>query len=155
MPRTLEAQVSIDAPLERVWREMTGLARYGEWNPFVVGIDLLEGPPGVGARLRLHVDMQGSRTTALEEMTVWTTPSDTGGERAEMTYEFRGPMHSTGMVHATRRQVLTREADGRTTYHTTETFSGLLWRFIPFPKIRVGFDMHAQALKARCEGPEG
>ncbi len=36
MQHVLHTEIDIEAPPETVWRILTDLERYGEWNPFVV-----------------------------------------------------------------------------------------------------------------------
>ena len=149
------ATAEIDAPIAVAWQAMTDFAAYGDWNPFVIGVDVLDPEPerdfGVGSRLRLHVDMQGSRTTALERVAVWEPPVG-DGERAELTYDFDGPLTRFKLLYSRRSQVLEALGPARCRYVTEEVFTGVLWRALPFAKLDPGFAAHAAALKARGIG---
>lgn len=142
---TLRAAADIEAPIERVHAIMMDFARYGEWNPFVVGIT---GEARVGGVLTLDVRFHdGRRHRTRELVEVLTTP----GDRAELTYRFLGPLARLGLVRATRRQVLTRSGADRTRYETEESFTGLFVAFLPRAGIQRGFEDHARALKQRAE----
>lgn len=142
---TLRAVADIDAPIERVHAIMMDFARYGEWNPFVVGI---YGEARVGVVLTLDVRFHdGRRHRTRERVEVLTTP----GDRAELTYRFLGPLARLGLVRGMRRQVLTRLGADRTRYETEESFTGLLVAFLPCADIQRGFEDHARALKRRAE----
>jgi hypothetical protein len=52
MPDELRTFVDIDATPERVWRVLTDLPAYAEWNPFITRV---EGPLVVGGRLSVSV----------------------------------------------------------------------------------------------------
>jgi hypothetical protein len=149
MPRVLaEATAQIDAPIEVVWRVMTDLAAYPEWNPFVVSIDAKEAPR-LGSRMKLHVRWSdGGTATSDEEVTQLDQPS---GGRATFAYRFTGPLDALGLVKAVRVQALEQSAGGPTIYTTREEFGGLLTRFLPLAKVQDGFERHARALKARAE----
>lgn len=142
---TLRASADIEAPIERVHAIMMDFPRYGEWNPFVVGVT---GEARVGAELTLDVRFHSGRRERTKELVeVLETP----GDRAELTYRFVSPLARFGLVRATRRQVLIRLGEGRTRYETEESFTGLLIAFLPRAGIQRGFDDHARALKARAE----
>ena len=54
-PPVAEASVTIEAPIDVVWAVMTDVARYREWNPFIVEVGLRDGAlvlmTGMGAGL--------------------------------------------------------------------------------------------------------
>ena len=145
MPRPFaEATIDIDAPLARVWAVMLDFPRYGEWNPFIVRAELT-GPPQIGAALRLQVRWHdGTGATSGERITELTPPT-------RLVYRFTGPLHTLGLVRATRVQRLEPLPNDRTRYITREDFNGLLTAALPLAKIRDGFTRHARALKSRAE----
>lgn len=148
------ATIDISAPAAVVWGVMTDLSGYRAWNPFVVGMELLDAAPApaIGGRLRLHVDMDGKPTTALERIEAWRPPAaGPGAPPAEMTYEFQGALHRLRLVRGRRTQRLVTLDTHTTRYETNEVFSGMLTAFLPITAIQAGFDAHAQALKARAE----
>jgi len=151
---TAVASATIDAPLSLVWTVMTDLAGYGGWNPFIIGVTAPPGrPPRLGDAIALRVRFAGGRTvTSRELITRYDQPStEDGAERAVLAYEFRGPLHATGMVRAVRVQTLTQSPGGPTEYRTEEVFRGVLAFAIPLAGVRDGFDRHARALKEYAE----
>ena len=155
---TCSTSIDISAPASVVWAVMTDLPRYGEWNPLIVGVDLLDDAPApvAGGRLRLHVDMEGKRRQILEWIAVWRPP--TPGEDtlpAQLTYQFRGLMHRLHLVRGQRTQRLRPQGPEATRYETSEAFSGLLTAFLPLAAVTAGFEAHAAALKARAESLQG
>ena len=64
-----EAEIKIDAPIEKVWAIMLDTATYAEWNPFIVLAETSD-PPGVGNSIVLHVRWNnGKQTTSPERIT--------------------------------------------------------------------------------------
>lgn len=55
----LRTEITIDAPVENVWRVLTNYESYPAWNPFVVHI---EGGRSVGEKLTILVHPQGKST---------------------------------------------------------------------------------------------
>ena len=150
-----EAQVDIEAPIERVWQVMIDMPRYGEWNPFIVQVGLPSGVR-VGADLMLHVAFaNGMRVKNPERILRLDAPAAgaDGVVRACLEYQSRGPLHALNLVRASRPQLIERLGDGRTRYRTHETFGGLLARAVPLKQVQDGFERHAAALKRRCESP--
>ncbi len=131
---------------------MLDLARYEEWNPFVVRATL-DGELRLGAELALEVVWAtGGGARSRERITRIDPPACSDGDVtcAVFAYEFIGPLRTFGLVHALRTQAL--EAHGGTTrYVTSEVFSGLLVRALPLAKVQRGFELHAEALKTRAE----
>jgi len=141
-----EASSQIAAPIELVWSVMLDVARYGEWNPFLFRID--GAAPRVGGELLLHVKWaRGGGAKSRERITKLEPP--TGG-KARFEYDFVGPLSTMGAIKATRAQTL-ETRDGKTHYHTVETFGGWLQLALPLTDVQAGFEIHAQALKTRSE----
>jgi hypothetical protein len=150
----VDASVTIDAPIEVVWRVMLDLDAYPQWNPFVVRIEGPAGrPPALGDDLVLHVRWQSGRTTsARERITAIEPPAPVDGvTRAILVYEFRGWPYYAGLARGRRTQTVEQTAGGPTTYRTTEHFGGLLRRTLPVRSTQEGFERHAAALRSRAE----
>lgn len=148
------ARIAIDAPPETIWAVMVDLARYSEWNPFIVRVERAPAVVSEGSAFLLHVRWpRGGGATSGECVTRIEPPARTGERlRATFAYRFTGPLASLGFVRATRVQTLDQAAQGQPVlYQTEEVFHGLLHRFIPLSQIQAGFDAHAKALKARAE----
>jgi hypothetical protein len=150
-----EASVDISAPIEVVWQVMTDLARYPEWNPFVVDIAPVRGDVAfaVGADISLEVKWgRGGGAKTIERVSRLDAPRPDGeARRAAMEYVFLGWLPRLALVRGSRLQALEQRAGGPTTYRTSERFTGLLARGVPLAKVQDGFERHAKALKARAE----
>ncbi len=148
------ASIDIDAPIDVVWGVMVDFDRYGQWNPFVVGIELPhEEEAHVGDDLRLHVRWSGGRgfhTT--ERITRLEPPS---ADQALLEYEFGGPIAVVGLVRGRRAQRLELIDGARTRYQTGISFRGFAARLVPRTRVRDGFERHATALKERSEALSG
>lgn len=152
---TATATTLIEAPLPLVWDVMLDVARYPEWNPFIVRVGLPDGrPPELGDRLVLHVRWRtGGRARASERITALEPPDPDDPRRALLEYEYGGPIGERGvrLVRGRRRQELSRAGDGLTGYHTTETLHGPMAWAAPIGRVQDGFERHAEALKERAE----
>jgi hypothetical protein len=146
--RKAEARSEIAAPIDLVWSVMLDVAKYGEWNPFLVRIDAA-GKTRVGTELRLEVKwVRGGGAKSKERITRLEPPS---AGRATLEYVFLGPLAATGAVRASRLQTLEQAAGGPTVYHTYEEFGGWLAFALPLADVQAGFEAHARALKDRAE----
>jgi hypothetical protein len=141
------ASTVIDAPMELVWRVMLDLAGYGSWNPFIVKVDAPDGREArVGDDITLHVRFRGaSSLVASHERITRLEPPHL------LEYQFRGPLHHTGLVRGRRLQTLEPESATSTRYSTKERFFGLLAIAVPTKLVQDGFERHARALKDRAE----
>ncbi|MCO4748157.1 MAG: SRPBCC domain-containing protein [Proteobacteria bacterium] len=151
MPRrSVHQAVEINAPIERVWEVLADFPRYGEWNPFVVGV---EGDAYVGSHITLNVVFpSGRKARAKEVVTEWQPP--TSG-RAAFTYRYNGRGRLLSMIKANRSQTLVELSPGKCRYETTESFSGWLSMAVPLADVRAGIEAHAAALKSRAEAERG
>lgn len=137
----------IDAPIEQVWSRMVDFDRYGEWNPFVRGVECDELVPGAAMVLDVRF-ANGHTTLAREILETAKSPRDDG---AELTYRYDGRLRRIGLLAGRRVQRLEPRPDGGCTYVTEESFSGLLRWFIPLGLVARGIRDHADALKQACE----
>ena len=153
MRATPGASVTIDAPLEVVWRVMLDTERYGEWNPFVERVETPQ-PPAVGNPIVLHVRWAGGGTARSPERITAIEPpttADDGTASALLSYVYEGWPARLGLVRGTRHQRLTQRPGGPTTYQTVEEFAGPLVRLAGPARVEEGFRRHAAALKERAE----
>ena len=147
------AAVSIDAPIDVVWRIMLDTASYAEWNPFVVRADCAS-PPRPGDPIMLQVRWaDGKGTQSRERVSVVESPlpDAEGVVRATLCYVYEGLPAKLGLVRGTRYQRLTQRTGGPTEYDTVEEFSGPLVRFAGPGRVAEGFRRHAEALRQRAE----
>ena len=136
--------VEIDAPAELVWSVLVDYARYPEWNPFTVKVETtLE----IGTKIDLYLPdpaKPGETFLNREWVRAVDAPSylryDTGEEIPGM--------------HAVREQWVTDLGGGRSSYRTTDLFSGEIATYVHEQQgawVKAGFDSVCAALKARAE----
>jgi uncharacterized protein YndB with AHSA1/START domain len=136
--------VEIDAPAMVVWSVLVDYERYPEWNPFTVRVDTtLE----IGTQIDLHLpdpSKPGETFLNREWVRAVDAPSylryDTGEEIPGM--------------HAVREQFVTDLGDGRSSYRTTDLFSGEFATYVFEQQgawVKAGFDSVCAALKIRAE----
>jgi uncharacterized protein YndB with AHSA1/START domain len=136
--------VGIDAPQQHVWEVLVDYARYPEWNPYTVRVDTrLE----VGAEVVLHLphpDRPGEILTTTEVMRVIDPPHHLQYDTAD----------NLPGIFAVRDQWVEDLGDGRSSYRTTDVFSGEHAQVaydLQGQWVKAGFDAVAHALKARAE----
>ena len=137
--------VEIDAPAELVWSVVTDFDRYAEWNPFTVRVDaVLE----LGAPVVLHLPdpaKPGQTFETHEQISVIEAPHHLQYNTGD----------SIPGVHAVRDQWVTDLGGGRSSYRTTDVFTGEHAKLVfdlQAEWVTNGFNAIAHALKARAEG---
>lgn len=136
--------VEIAAPQAFVWDVLVDYARYPEWNPYTVRVETtLE----IDSVIDLYLpDPANPGTTFLnrEYLRVVDAPHHLRYDTAE---EIPG-------MHAVREQWVEDLGDGRSSYRTTDTFTGEIAGYVHKVQgewVKAGFDSVAHALKARAE----
>ncbi len=137
MSRIITTHVTINAPVDAVWRTLTRLDGYGRWNPFITAAS---GVLGVGQRLQLTITPPGSRSMKFRP---WVTAMED-----HRYIEWLGRLGMPGIFDGRHSFTLTGTASGGTLLQQAETFSGAL---IPFSgstlgHTRAGFDEMNEAL---------
>ena len=118
MSKIITTHVTLHAPVEDVWKTLTTLPAYGEWNPFITSASGMLAP---GERLDLTIHPPGGRPMRFKP---WVTAVD------EHRYvEWLGRVGMPGIFDGRHSFTLTPLAGGRTLLQQSETFSGAL---IPF-----------------------
>jgi len=138
-----ESRIDIDAPPALVWRVLTELDRYGEWNTFCPkAASTLQ----IGTPIVMTVRMNASHTRIQREVVRALEP----GEKVCWGVTIGAEWLMTG----SRWQVIEPAGEGRCRYHTWERFTGLLAPFIGAAfggDVQRGFDQCALDLKRRAE----
>jgi uncharacterized protein YndB with AHSA1/START domain len=136
--------VEIDAPQSLVWEVLVDYARYPEWNPYTVRVDTrLE----IGADVVLHLphpDKPGETMTTTEIMRVIDAPH-------HLQYDTGDNLPG---IFAVRDQWVEDLGGGRSSYRTTDVFSGEHAQIaydLQGQWVKEGFDAVAHAIKARGE----
>ena len=140
----LSETVEIDAPQDFVWSVLIDYARYPEWNPYTVAV---EATLELGARVVLHLP-DPAKPAETFATTEWMSVIDPP----------RHLQYNTGTeipgIHAVRDQWVTDLGAGRSSYQTTDVFTGEIAQFVfdlQGAWVTAGFNATAQALKARAE----
>jgi hypothetical protein len=142
MKHELRSEIDIEAPPEAVWTILTDLARYGEWNPFIISSD---GHVAVGQRLTNRLQPAGGKARTFKPTVTVVDPP--------RTFEWLGHLGLPGIFDGRHRFELTATPTG-TRLAQVEYFSGLLVRFIRRSldnDTAAGFNAMNLALKNRSE----
>jgi uncharacterized protein YndB with AHSA1/START domain len=136
--------VEIDAPATAVWDVLIDCARYPEWNPYTVRVDTtLE----IGSVIDLHLPdpaKPGETFLNREYIRAVDAPKYL---RYDTATEIPG-------MHAVREQWVTDLGGCRSSYRTTDLFSGDIAGWVYERQgawVKAGFDSVCAALKARAE----
>ena len=155
---TVDESCAIDAPLETVWRVLTGVSAYSEWNPFIVSGRSDGDPTVVGTRLTFRiVRPDGKRSPSTERVTEVEGPHvDADGQAsARWVYDYIGPMSGIGLIRAQRVQTLHQTPGQPTRYASHWEASGLLVPVaIRRDDIAAGMADQTAALKHVAEASE-
>ncbi|MCW2580141.1 MAG: Polyketide cyclase/dehydrase [Blastococcus sp.] len=140
--RTIEHTIDIQAPPAAVWRLLTDVDRYEDWNPF---IPRLSGRLAPGERLTITV-RPGARTMTFRP-TVLAVEDGT-------LLRWRGRLGLPGLFDGEHEFRLEPTADGGTRFIQRETFSGLLVPMMPRVLVdtAAGFAAMNTALRDRAVG---
>jgi hypothetical protein len=143
--REIHTDIEIEAAPGEVWRVLTDFAAYPLWNPFVTRAS---GELREGGRLEIFVQVPEGRGRKFTPEVLRVAP-----ER-ELRWIGRLPLNLFNGEHIFR---LEPAGQGRTRFLHGERFTGLM---IPFmgsmlEKVRRGYLLMNEALKARVEGAAG
>ena len=130
--------ITIDAPIEVVWKIFTDVERWPTWTQSVTSVELIDGPMRLGARARIR---QPRLPTVVWEVTDWQPGRS-------WTWMATGPGARTAASH-----VLT--ASGKSTVAEQSIvpsgpigrLAAYMWRSL----TREYLAMEAAGLKQRCE----
>jgi hypothetical protein len=144
--KEIHTEIEIHAPAERVWRVLTDLAAYPEWNPFV---RRGEGEVKVGARLHVCIQPSGGKGMSFRPRVLVADP---GRE-----LRWLGHLWVTGLFDGEHSFLIEPLGEGRVRFIQRERFGGLLlpllWKMLD-RETRRGFEEMNRALKLRCEATD-
>ena len=141
-PKCVRAEVEIDAPIERVWKILTDIDRYADWNPFTPHV---ETSLRIGAPVRMQVRLIGKQLMNRTEFVTRNEPHTLGWE---MT------MGARFLLYAERVQILTALDANRTHYLSEDCFTGWLRPLVLAlfaSAMKRGFRDCGQGLKQAAE----
>jgi hypothetical protein len=136
--------VEIEAPQAFVWTVLVDYARYPEWNPYTVQV---EATLEVGAKVVLHLPDPGKSGETFQTVE-WMSVID-----APHHLQYNTGSEIPG-IHAIRDQWVEDLGDGRSSYRTTDVFTGEIAKVVfdlQGDWVTTGFNATAHALKARVE----
>ena len=137
--KSYEATAIINASPEGIWAILANASGYPDWDP---GIDRIEGRIELGERVKFFTKLNPSQAFAVE-VTAFEP-------RSQMVLTGGMPF---GLFKSERTHTLTANADGTTTFHTQEIFSGPLLPLFGrnIPDLTENFAGFAAGLKERAE----
>lgn len=140
----LSTEIEIDAPADRVWKELMDFGAYPEWNPFVREIS---GKPEVGAALSVYIKPEGGMGAKLAPAVVKVTEN--------RLFAWKGKFGISGIFDGQHEFHIEPIADDKVRFVQREEFSGILVPIL-WPMLRKntqrGFEDMNRALKKRAEG---
>jgi hypothetical protein len=140
--RRIEADIEINAPVERVWGILTDFAAYPKWNPFIVSI---QGEQRAGGRLLVSIRPPGHEAMSFKPKVV---RFESGDELRWLGHVGLPKVFDGEHVHQVESL-----SGGRTKYTQSETFRGILVPFLggTITSAENGFREMCKALKKRAE----
>jgi hypothetical protein len=140
--KTLQTEIVINAPAEKVWGIMTDFENFPQWNPFIVN---LEGKPEVGTHLRAELKNGDGVSVFKPKVLV---------AEENKAFEWLGSLPIPGIFNGHHYFRIETLSGGMVKFIHGEEFSGLLAGMI-MNKIgeqtRDGFIAMNKALKERAE----
>ncbi len=141
--KSIQTEITIDAPAEAVWQALTQSEDISSWNPFVKKLD---GTIAVGETLAVTIQQpNGSAMDFAPTVLV-------ADENRELRWV--GRLGFKGIFDGEHYYVLEQQADGTTLFRHGETFRGMLVHVL-YPLIgdstTEGFKQMNAALKAEAE----
>ncbi|WP_306641634.1 SRPBCC domain-containing protein [Sanyastnella coralliicola] len=138
----LFTSITINASAESVWKVLTDFEQYPEWNPFIKEIRGISFEPG--GQIFAHIDNMKFKPI----VQIY---------KENHIFEWLGKLFIKGLFDGRHRFELVENADGSTTLHHSEKFSGILVGLMKKKldtEIRDSFEAMNVALKRRVEGQE-
>jgi hypothetical protein len=136
----MEASVDIDAGAPAVWRAVTELEAYAQWNPFFTAA---HGELRPGSKLTLTMQPLGKSPDEFSPLVLDVQPG--------RLLVWRGRLLMPGLFDGTHQLVIEPLAPDRVRFTQRESFSGLFVPFVDFQPYLAGWRNMNQALKRRAE----
>ncbi|EOD04115.1 hypothetical protein EMIHUDRAFT_225166 [Emiliania huxleyi CCMP1516] len=145
MVRTIRTEIIIDASIGSVWKVVSDLRTWGEWNAWTKFEDVDENPAGTDARLLASFDGDGTwKEYACQILAV-------DHDRHFLNWAGGVPC---GLFHGNHWIILTPESETRTRMEHYEDFTGLLPALnlgMPFAKVARNYVYINEAVKRVVE----
>ena len=144
MPKDISTAIEINAPADKVWRELINFAAYPDWNPFIQAID---GQLALGSRLSVLICPPNNKNMRFRPVIRELE------EHKKLVW--LGSVLFPGVFDGEHHFELTALNENKTHFVQKEKLSGVLlplfWSKLD-KDTRQGFINMNQALKALCEG---
>jgi hypothetical protein len=141
----LHSEVDIEASAESVWKLLTDLASYAQWNPFV---RRAAGEAQVGSQLDVYLQPDDGRGMRLRPIVLVAEPMH--------ELRWRGKLFISGLFDGEHSFTIVPLGPDRVRLVQHEVFTGLLvpvlWNGLKDSTLR-GFRAMNQALKEQAERP--
>ena len=138
--KTIESEVTVEAPRETVWRILTDFEAYERWNPLQTSV---EGDARVGAELKLALEPpRGKRQEYSPEITVLR-------KNRKLAWMSRETL--PGVADREYEVIVEPLDDDHVRVVMHKRFEGILIPFLSTEEEQVGLDLMAEALKERAE----
>lgn len=143
----LRTEIDIDARPETVWKVLTDLNVYADWNPFIISSS---GVVMKGERLTNRLQPPNGKAMTFRPVVTVVSENE--------TFEWLGRLGIRWLFDGRHRFDLERRPDGTTHMVHSESFSGCLVRIFRKSldqQTFAGFEEMNEALKTRCEIASG
>lgn len=141
--RTITTEITIAAPVSKVWSILTDLENYHTWNPFIIKS---EGKVAVGEQLRNTMHLQGMSLQVFTPTILEAEPNK--------SFRWLGSLFVKGIFDGEHCFYLSEDGNGNTQLIQEENFSGILagitLRYIG-KQTEQGFEAMNEALKVMAE----
>ena len=139
----IKTQITINATPDKVWAVLTDFKNYSNWNPFIKSII---GEPKVGSQITVSiVPPQGKKMIFKPTVLAFKHNNE---------FRWIGRLLVKGVFDGEHKFELIDNGKGKTIFHHSETFKGILVGF--FKKqlennTKKGFELMNESLKKRVE----
>lgn len=137
----ISTEILINAPIDRVWAELTDFSSYPDWNPF---IKKLIGSFEQGKTIEVRIQPEGGDPFVFR-------PRVLLHERNRML-QWEGRLLLPGIFTGRHSFELVTVGPGKTKLVQKEDFNGILVPFINLDSTLKGFNAMNRELKKRIEG---
>jgi hypothetical protein len=141
-----EASVTIDASAPKIWKVLTDIDRYPEWNRYATSA---VGELRVGGEVVINVPRQGEKRGPVNNRVTELLVNERLCWRSLSWYRF--------LVYGIRCRILEATSDGRTVFREVETMYGPLAGVIKrtmAPQLLRGLQTECDSLKHEVEGSD-
>lgn len=141
--KLLYTSIVINATPAKVWKELTTLANYPQWNPFIRAVS---GTPAPGHSIQVTLQPPNGKPILMKPMVLVFEP--------QKELRWIGSLGIPYIFDGEHVFRLEENTDGSTTLHHFERFRGILVPFLSTllnKTTRDGFSLMNAALKQRAE----